>query len=58
MHVVHLAGVASRQPFVQEAEFRVTLHRRDAAEIEPDGGCLSLHDRGGQSHHVLSTAHD
>jgi hypothetical protein len=43
---------------VKERQFPMTLHRRDAAEIEPDRDRLGLDDRRRQPDDVRETVHN
>ena len=42
MQVVHSAGIAAIQPLAEEAQLDMVGGRRDAAEVEPRGGCFTL----------------
>jgi hypothetical protein len=42
MQILHFAGIAEVQPIAEKLQLRKRGRRRDAAEIETDGGGLAL----------------
>jgi hypothetical protein len=42
MEIPHFAGIATVEPLAKELELGKRRRRRNPAEIEPDGPCLSF----------------